>query len=204
MTTEKLESDPPPSKRRSLTLGGGWEVAAVFALFIVLFKGGDTFRSLLLILVVGYICAGFLRVCFHFNSKIGWLGVLLLFVMFGSVAGYQIHSHEKNEEFLGRLSAFDEIKVRRESRFPASPIEQVSLHCTINDRDLELLTAMSELKDVKEVYLGKCKVTDRGLLILDRWEKIEFVYIESELISSDAISEFENHHPECRVIVPEN
>jgi hypothetical protein len=107
----------------------------------------------------------------------------------------------RHEAFLASLADYDEIIIQRENIFPTSPIIQISAENNITDEDLKRLANMAELADVTHIYLKNTEVSEEGLLVLDHFSKLTYVFVESSVISDDALFRYEEEHPEILLII---
>jgi hypothetical protein len=197
--TQNTSESPKPHKK-SVLLGGGREALVILVLLVFLSRVGPQVRPLLLLITLALAVYWYVRFFFRFGKKAGIAAVTALGVGCVSVVLFQYNCHVTNEAFLKTLDAYDTVTIQRQTIFPSSPIYQVSLKAQITDDDLIQIASMRELRNVTDVYLKNCRATDRSLNTVEQWAGLTYVFIESEIITDEAIIDFERRHPDCRVI----
>lgn len=174
----------------------------MLALLVFLLPIGKLFAPLLLLSILAVAVYFYIYGAFRLGRSVGLIAVLLLVGAVGWIVIVQFRAYTSHAEFVRSLSRFDTVTVQTHSVLPSAPIEQISLKNNVSDADLQALVSMPQLQLVTHVYLKHCNVTDSGLSLVDRWPNLEYVYIDSRLISDSAIVDFIEQHPECSVIPP--
>ncbi|ODA36486.1 hypothetical protein A6X21_02040 [Planctopirus hydrillae] len=174
----------------------------MLALLVFLLQLGKLFAPLLLLSILVVAVYFYIYGAFRLGRPVGSIAVLLLFGAVGWIGIVQFRAHTSHTEFVQSLSRFDTVTVQTHSMLPSAPIEQISLKNNVSDADLQALVSMPQLQHVTHVYLDDCDITDSGLSLVDRWPHLEYVYIESRLITDSAIVDFIKQHPQCSVIPP--
>jgi hypothetical protein len=59
---------------------------------------------------------------------------------------------------------------------------------------------MPEFENLTDLYLESDELTDRCLSDVSRLKHLRYLFIDCDAISDSAILEFEEQHPDCRVI----
>lgn len=169
-------------------------------LFVLFSPIGQRLYLLLLVALPVLAIYWLIRGSFALNRRLGYLAIMLIIAGFSATAAIQVRAYQSRQAFIQSLSRFDTITVQTNYPFPTAPIRQVSLNSQISDVDLDSFTQMPELRRVSHAYIEDCQVTDTGLSFLNRWPELTYVFIDSDLISDDAVIAFMEQHPDCSVI----
>lgn len=197
---ENREEVSPPVVRRSITLGGVREAIQLLILFAVLSSVGVIFRPLLLFAAIALLVYGYVRLCFRFGQRVGIAGIAVLGIAGISAAAVQYGYHLRYEKLLETLRTYDSVTIRQANIFPSSDVIQVSFEGNITDEEIAAIATMAPLKNVTHVFIKQCQATDQALESLDVFQRLSYVFIESEIITDSAITDFEEQHPGCTVI----
>ena len=200
----EIDSSKPP-RRRSVTLGGGQQtLAVVLALVLVIAfakRGEPSLGIISPLVVIGILLYLYLRIAKYALGRAGpWAAVLTVIlgvVWFGFV---QYQASVRFDELVERLGKYDEVNIMQHGGLPTSKVDQISFSNDVDDETVEKVVSMPEFVNVSYIYFKAPKITDRGLKALSHL-KLVYLYIGVPEISDEAIAEFEDEHPECRVIV---
>jgi hypothetical protein len=201
-----MESDnSKPPQRRSVVLGGGQQTLAVvlvLLLVIAFAKRGDTSLGILSpLVVIGVGLYLYFRVAKYLLGRAGpWVAGLTLIMGIACFVAIQYQALQRHEALVERLAQYDEITISRSNALPTSSVYRISFENNVDDEAVESVIAMPEFANVADVFFDAPQITDRGLRAVSHL-KLEHLYIGVPEITEEAIAEFEEEHPKCRVIV---
>lgn len=194
------QDKPDPPRPRPFVLGGGKEALAIVVM-LALSGIAPIFLPALVFLTVTFAIYWLVRASFHFGRVVGWGAVVALSLLFAGFGVAQYQALQRYEALEAHLSRYDKVIIRQHGILPTSPVDQVSFKNNVSDDILEQVIQMRELANVTHVFLDETGITDRGLRALHQLKRLEYVYIDSPLITEAAVLEFEAERPDCRVIV---
>jgi hypothetical protein len=198
--SETEADDRATAKGIRVTLGGGREAIAIIILLILLSRVGPALRPLLLAAMSAVAVYWFLRTCFRFGKWVGLAGTALLGVTCISAGGVQYEHHLKNEELVEQLRAYNTVTFRRATIFPGSDIIQVSFEGDITDDDISTVASLPQFENITHVFIKQCAASDNALETLDGFQKLAYVFIESDMITDTAIGRFQDRHSTCTLV----
>lgn len=195
------QNENESQSRKHFSLGGPKEILVVLFLLVVFSRIGGLYSPLLLGALGFTVFYYLIRAGFYFGKTTGWTTIALLLALSAGVGYIQHDASLKHQALLARLADYEEITIQRENIFPTSPIIQISAENDVTNDDLSELANMPELAEVTHIFLKNTEVTDDGLLVLDGFPSLTYVFVESSIISPQALFRYEQEHPEITLIV---
>ncbi|QDS95676.1 hypothetical protein FF011L_44760 [Roseimaritima multifibrata] len=108
----------------------------------------------------------------------------------------------RHQTLLSHLNAYGNVTVRRNA-FPFPHVHQLSIGDGVANSDLTTILRLDGLDQLTHLYLDNDILTDTCLQDAAKISGLEYIAIDCDRISDDAILQFETRFPECRVI-PQN
>jgi hypothetical protein len=186
-------NQPDNAPRRAL-----WN-ATIVVILIVVFAPVRSLR-LPLLLAAGVLgCLNLVRSAFRIRRGLGISVCLLLLACVCAALGSYLWIEQSHATLLGKLAKYDDATFQW--KYLALPhVFQLSVRTRVTDDDLREIVAMPDFAKVSELYLDSNSLTDACLRNIEELEELEYVFIDSDNITNDAIISFEARHPVCRVI----
>ncbi len=184
------------------TFGGRRELLAMVVLFVLLTSIGPTARPMFLLIATSFAVWWYFRTAFRFGKRVGIAATVLFSLVCATGIGIQYSAYRKNVQLEEQLSSYNTVQIQRWSVWPTSAIYQVSFEDNVSDQDIAAVCKIPELRTVSHVFIENCRATDLSLDTIATFDQLSYICIESDIISDEAITEFEQLYPNCTVIPP--
>jgi hypothetical protein len=192
-------TDDSPSTRSAGVDGKALLSAVVAVLLLVLITPLRPLRLPVLIVLLAAVVAFGFRRALRFNRTLG-VGLIAIIITGLCVHLVLIYRGEtQHEALLKQLEQYGEVSVRRYV-FPIPYVHQLSVGGDVSDSDLSSILRLDGLDRISDLYLKSDALTDASLQEAGKLKELQYIFIDCDKISDDAILQFMARFPDCTVI----
>lgn len=180
----------------------GGEALRNVAIVVLLLVAFTPLRSLALPIAVVAVLAGIvyvLRSVLRFNRTVGLALTATITTSICIYIALIYRAEMRHRALLVELNEYTDVTVRR-NLFPLPYVHQLSIGRGVTGNDLSSILRLDGLDRITDLYLDNEILTDACLQDAAKIRDLGYIFIDCNNISDDAILQFADQFPDCRVI----